>query len=420
MLSQEKEKINTHRPEDGIEQEREDTTEKRSALTSIAGVDERASERTEEGGGVLSFPHYVEGYSLTAEEEGEPEPPRLVIRGAHMTTPPPKTNKTVIDWLAFTSTETIAILQEFVTIFVPNALFFPQMKGWQGYKNHYSISVFGKNIGLLAYGGNNERPYLSITGDGCRLIEDWALVTHYLNTMEEVKITRCDIAADYYYGEVTREIVDNAYEEGKFILSKSSKNPMWDPRNPVSGDGVPKGWTRYVGKRTSGKFLRIYHKGLEQFGKLDPETQETFLKNWEDIEINGIYKAPEEATFKNWVRVEVEYSSKNRLLPIEIIEERDNYFSGSYPFLEEILPMTTPLRPKTLPNNLETEIEIMFNHIRNQYGSFFTTMLASGMTPEEILKKSMNGKLSQRIIKAGGLEVIKPYDPKCLEPKQSD
>lgn len=57
----------------------------------------------------------------------------------------------------------------------------------------------------------------------------------------------------------------------------------------------------------------------------------------------------------------------------------------------------------------------MFKHIREQYGSFLTTMLASGMTQEEVLKKCVNGKISQRIVKAGGLSIIKPFDPKMFD-----
>ena len=343
--------------------------------------------------------------------------PRLVIRGAQTTPPTPKEQKTIIDWLAFTSHETTDILKEFINIFIPNATFFPMGKGWQGYKNHSVINLFGKRIGLLAYGGNNERPYLSLSGDGCRKIDNWALVTHYLSILEDVRFSRVDIAADYYFGEITREEVDLAYSLDKFKLPKSRNNPLWDPRNPTGGDGSPKGWTRYVGKRDSGKYLRIYHKGAEQFGKLDEETQEKLCRNWEEINIGDGYNAPENATYKDWVRVEIEYGSKNRILPLEIIEQRDDYFAGAFPYLSEILPMANPIRPKTLPNNLETEIEIMFNNIRNQYGSFFTTMLSSGMKPEEILAKCVNGKHSQRIFKAGGMEIAKPFDPKVLAPQ---
>ena len=370
-----------------------------------------------QGGEERGFYSFLDSDFEAIEAQEIPESPRLVIRGAQTTPPPPKYNRTVIDYFAFTSKERVHTLIEFINILIPNAIFFPRGKGWQGYKNHASITLFGQTIGMIAYDGNNNRPYLSLSGEGCRKIQNWALVSHYLKLLDTVKISRVDIAADYFLGEITKLCVDNAYAQGKFKLPKSRISPLWDPRNPTGGNDTPKGWTRYIGKRENGKYARIYHKGVEQYGKLDEETQEKFLKVWEDISVDDKYNPPKNATYKDWVRVEIEYYSKNRILPIEILEDRDEYFAGAFPYFEEILPMANPIRPKTLPNTYETDKEIMFNNIRNQYGSFLTSMLSSGMSPEEILSKCVNGKQSQRMFKSGGLEFIKPYDPSVLSPK---
>lgn len=68
--------------------------------------------------------------------------------------------------------------------------------------------------------------------------------------------------------------------------------------------------------------------------------------------------------------MEVEYKAIDRTLPITILIERDNYFAGSYPICAEVLPMANPLRPKTLPNNLDIEEALMFKHMGDQYGNF--------------------------------------------------
>lgn len=347
----------------------------------------------------------------------EPQSPLLVIRGAQNYTPTTSLpQKSSVDYLAFTSEEPISILFEFVELLILEGVsFFQGQGGWKGYKHYYNINLYGQTIGRICFGATHGRNYLQISGDGCRRIKDWGYVVHLLNLLTKCSLSRVDLAVDYYDGELTEQKVKEAYSQNAFKLPKARENPTFDFRQPIGGNGLPNGWTAYIGKRENAKFARIYHKGIEQFGRLSELQQEQFKHIWGQVSVGEEYNPPEGAVFQNWVRAEVEYKSKNMVLAFDMLVNRDSYFSGAYPYFEEILPMADTSRPTYKPNSYQTEIVKMFSAMQQQYGSFITTMLATGMSPEEICYNIANGKLNQRIIKAGGLEVIKPYDPRVLK-----
>lgn len=347
----------------------------------------------------------------------EQTPPRLVIRGVQSDPPPPlQPQNTLIDHVAFTCEETSAILQELTSLFIPNAVFFETANGMLGYKRSININLYGQIIGKIAYGSTHGRNYLQLSGTACKEIKDWQKFKHYLAVMNTVKLTRVDIAADFYYGEINLELVRLAYDGGKFKLEKARTNPVYDLRQPIGGDGYPLGWTAYIGKRTGSKMARIYHKGAEQFGKMNRADQEICMGNWEEIGILDNDGQP--ATMGNWVRAEIEYKAKDVELAYDMLINTDEYFAGAYPYFKELLPLATPNRPKSIPHTLELEEEKIWANLRNAYGSFLTTMRASGKyTEAQLLDKACNGKHSQRLIKAGGLEMVKPYNPSPKAPQ---
>ncbi|MDR8305589.1 replication protein, partial [Acinetobacter baumannii] len=69
-----------------------------------------------------------------------------------------------------------------------------------------------------------------------------------------------------------------------------------------------KGRTLYIGVRESGKSCRIYEKGKE---KGDPLSE--------------------------WVRIEIEFKSKDRYLELEMLLSPSQYFVGAYPVFEKVL-----------------------------------------------------------------------------------
>ncbi len=347
------------------------------------------------------------------------EIPRLVIRGVQSTHKPLEQieNKanTLIDHVAFTCEETADILKQFVEIFIPKAVFFEAQSGMLGYKRYINILLCGQVIGKIAYGSQHGRNYLQLSGTACAEVKDWYEFKHYLTILEKAKLNRLDIAADFYFGEVTLETVKEAYEKDKFKLEKARTNPIYDLRQPIGGEGYPLGWTVYIGKRTSSKMARIYHKGAEQFGKFTPDIQKEFQEEWKQIGVgdyNEAHKGEPRALMGDWVRAEIEYKAKDVELSFDMLTNRDDYFVGAYPYFKELIIMANPVRPKSIPHKLEIEEEKMWQNVRDGYGAFLTTMRASGKyTDAQILDKACNGRHSQRFIKAGGLEMVKPYNP---------
>jgi DNA relaxase NicK len=332
--------------------------------------------------------------------------------------------KVGIDWLAFSADEPVSNFQKFVNRFIPEVSFFEARKGWQGYKNHYQINLYGQNIGILAYGANHGKPYLSLTGKACLEIEKnhtWEEVAKVLAIFFDYKISRVDLKLDFFFKEVGHDYLKNAYKEGKFKLAKARQNPKFDPREPMDGNGNYLGRTLYIGSRDGGKFFRGYEKGHEQFGKIPELAQKQFKSSFEDgsLLVGDNNNAPEGASLIDWYRMEVEYKSVDRTLPINILTQRDDFFAGSYPICMEVLPMSNPLRPKTLPNNLDVEEALMLKHQGDQYGAFNYSMLSKGMNPIEILQKIIEGHWghSQRYIKAGGLKDLAYLDPEILNPE---
>lgn len=345
--------------------------------------------------------------------------PLLLTRGAHIETTPLShiKNRVHIDWVSFTAKETSDILKQFAVLQIEGLRFENQKKGMAGYKSVINISKDGEQIGLIGYGSPHGKNLLTLTGKGCQLIKNWYQFRMWLEILDGYSITRVDLALDFYMGEMTHDKVIEAYNLDKFKALQSSKNPSISIQGSVDGMGRNRGRTIKIGGRNSSKFIRCYEKGLERFAKLFAHNTELnddqvqfFFKSFDCHEIDE--NVPEGTSILNWYRLEVQFGNADRVLSTDMLTDRDPFFAGAYPFCKEVIEMEETRKPDRVPNNLETDIEILFKHAREQYGSFITTIRASGkMTDEEILNKLCNGKISQRIVKAGGLSIVKPYNP---------
>ena len=112
-----------------------------------------------------------------------------------------------------------------------------------------------------------------------------------------IKITRIDLAADDLSGEHSVEEAMQLHERGGFKIG--GRNPKGRSiKNSDKGDGD----TFTVGKKTSGKFLRVYEKGKEQGCKTSP-----------------------------WVRWEAQIMSIDRRIPARALCEPEQFLRGAYP-----------------------------------------------------------------------------------------
>jgi DNA relaxase NicK len=130
------------------------------------------------------------------------------------------------------------------------------------------------------------------------------------------------------------------------------------------------GRTHYVGKRDSDKFMRAYEKGFELLGKLGPASGRVCGND----DVTLIDGCPVEDIY----RCEVELKAKGHFVPWEVIERRDEYFAGSYPFCADLLPGVEAdllkRRPERAP---QLDLAAALANIKLQYGSTMFTALAA-------------------------------------------
>jgi len=116
--------------------------------------------------------------------------------------------------------------------------------------------------------------------------------------LHEGKITRCDLALDFFNGmaRTLPEILED-YRAGLFDVRSRR------PGSRVAGDWA-NGAERsiYVGCKKSGKETNIYEKGDQLFGRDS--------------------KNP-------WVRVELRYGNKLRVLPVDMLRRPADFFAGA-------------------------------------------------------------------------------------------
>lgn len=172
-------------------------------------------------------------------------------------------------------------------------------RGRDFYDSSYLI---GDDFGLVGIGGNHGSILIVLHGIGCAAaVEGWETRMHdWLASCVDPTITRIDIAYDDIEGTLLPpRLAASLRETGGFSLTnklpKAEKAGDWDHPD---GSGI----TFYIGRRQSGKYCRIYEKG-RQLGD----------------------------STSDWVRIEVEYKNRDRVIPLEVLLDPTGYWLASYP-----------------------------------------------------------------------------------------
>jgi DNA relaxase NicK len=199
------------------------------------------------------------------------------------------------------------------------------------------------------------------------------------------ELKRVDLALDRFDGSHWHD-VDAAWAAGEFCPPTGGKKPK---AKPIDSRRVEDGRTYYVGSREGSKFYRGYEKGMQLLGpqmiaaqERDPESFDLaawFTKDEVRLEVDDQGHArPVLFELRDWWRDEVEFKPVDNPLPLDIVEQRDQYFAGAYPYLAKVLPMADaqPLitRRERMP---QLELAKLLQTIRHQYGnSLFTALHA--------------------------------------------
>jgi len=305
------------------------------------------------------------GWSLGGSEPAAPPRVRAGAPGGGAALPPSgntggksrDTAKAIVDWLRFTFEPVGSVpdgleqVRRYLKLWsdMPMNLV-PANKGLQGYADSMDVMTFldGEWIraGIVAWGGRNGgegRVCVDLSGRGCAVVKDWHAVYATMQDLD-ARITRCDLAMDFLDGEVSVQQVDQMYRAGDFNCG--GRIPVY--RKIESGTAHARGCggtTLEIGRRVNGKLVRAYEKG-RQLGNVDSE----------------------------WVRVEIQFGNKDRVIPHEIVVKTDHYFVGAHKALEPFIDVAA-LRCRTDQVERETTLETAKRAIRTQYGKVINQAL---------------------------------------------
>jgi phage replication initiation protein len=297
--------------------------------------------------------------------------------------------RTHVDWLALrTQSEPLNVLGALRGVFGTlgsGVALKHRQRGWQGYRQAADVQVEGMTVGMLAYGGENQRGWvhLSLTGQGCGWITDWDLAQEAIDTLDEVSLRRVDIALDTIGAEVGHDSVLEAYRAGLFTTAgRPPKCQRIETERPEDGRTI------YIGSRENDKFFRGYEKGLQ----LVSGTGSTHVGS---VPAGDLY------------RCELEIKAKSGALPDDLIENRDQYFAGSYPYLQHVLRDIQPVVMQ-IDRRLAAKCELdrRLSNIQAMFGtSLFTALTVHHGDIGAVWAKICGTRHNDDLVEAGALLV---------------
>ena len=287
-----------------------------------------------------------------------PTSPRLVTRGETSGT----AANAIVDWLSVTLPDTSPVKMPALMPVIRDLLGVSDMvaktqdRGIAGFEKSASLTInvdgTPADVGRIAWGGESQRgrTWLSFSGTLCARVTDWQAVALALVTWD-ARITRVDLAHDDFLGLIRLDEIQAMYLAGDF------NNGGRRPTCSLAGDWLEvsgKGRTFYVGRRGNGKFLRIYEKGKQL----------------------GDANSP-------WVRWEVEFGSRDRVIPFHVLVDPDYFLAGAYPALQFVAPVHE--RIKTQRNIARTALDRLTELASLSYGKTVNALRLQGLDAEEIL-----------------------------------
>jgi DNA relaxase NicK len=281
----------------------------------------------------------------------------------------------------------------------------PRKGGMLGYSASADIRLGEMDVGVLAWGGANQRGwgYAGFMGRGCEWIRDWDRALEAIESLPSYEAKRTDIALDVF-DTVRHGIFDEtlaAYRAGGFSPAGAGRPPKCLPLKPERPEDSA---IIRIADRASAKYYRGYEKGIQLFGadalpSADgkPALMLPMVLNGETVEVEA---------WKKW-RHELELKPVNGPLPADLIERRDEYFAGSYPYLGQVLqgvePQILVMRRERGP---QLDLEAAIGNVRKQWGpTLFTALVAYEGDISAVWSKIVGTKHNEKLLRAGVLQV---------------
>ena len=303
------------------------------------------------------------------------------------------TQKTTVDYLTFRAQaeprDVLEALRPAFGTLGPDLRFKHLQRGAMGFQQASQIVVEDMPVARLDFGGASQRGWVraSIQGGGCEWVQDWDAIEK-VEDLPSAEVRRLDLALTTWAGEVTHQAVVDAHAAGRF---KTGGRPPDLQQITSSNDRA--GRTCYVGQRTSDKFFRAYEKGFELVGKMG-RTPGT-VTHIDGHRVEDIYLC------------EIELKASYSPIGWGVIERRDQYFAGAYPFCGDVLPgIEADILERRKERAPQTDLAVALENCRIQFGPTLFTALAAyqgDMTAvwDKVIGKSHN----QALLEAGVLLV---------------
>lgn len=303
--------------------------------------------------------------------------------------------KTTVDWLRFRAkAEPRDILETLRPLYgsVGGSLKLESMdRGILGFKRAASVKLADMPIGRMDFGGETQREWVRVdlTGKACEWVQEWEAVPG-LESLPSSQIRRLDIALTTWDGEITHDTVVQAHKQGRFITR--GRPPVLQQ---ITSSDPRAGRTCYIGTRErSDKFMRCYEKGLEMAAR-----SETRGSDWV-VSIGG-------QRVEDIYRCEVELKAASTDIPWEVVERRDQYFAGAYPFCADILPgVEADILQRRPERQIQADLATALENCRIQFGpTLFTAMMAYHGDMTAVWDKVVGKQHNQALLEAGVLLV---------------
>lgn len=305
--------------------------------------------------------------------------------------------KTTIDWLRFrVQAEPRDVLKALTPMFGHGRLvgrglaLLPLERGILGFQRASAIAIDHMLIGRMDFGGESQKGWVrvDIPAKGCEWVKDWAGV-ETVEQLPSAQIRRLDIALTTWDGEVNHQGVVDAHAAGRFTVRRPPKLQQITSSDPRAGR------TCNIGTREqSDKFMRCYEKGFQLAAKMGGRLSEQ-TTHIEGSRIEDIY------------RCEVELKASGTDIPWEVIERRDQYFAGAYPFCADVLPgIEADILKRRPEREAQTSLAAALENCRVQFGpTIFTALAAYGGDFLAVFDKIKGRTHNQALLEAGVLLV---------------
>lgn len=306
--------------------------------------------------------------------------------------------KTTVDWLRFrTQAEPRAVLEAMRPMFgadrlVGNLLNMVHLdRSILGFQQGAALCFGDMPVGRMDYGGEAQRGWVRVdlTGKGCEWVQEWEGMAA-VEALPSSQLRRLDLALTTWEGQITHERVVQAHTDGRFITR--GRPPVL---RQITSSDPRAGRTCYIGKRErADKFMRCYEKGFEMAAKSESRLP-VVLTEIDGFKVENIY------------RCEVEFKAANVDIPWEVVERRDQYFAGAYPFCADVLPgIEADILQRRPEREPQVDLAVALENCRIQFGpTLFTALMAYQGDMTAVWDKVIGDHHSQALLDAGVLLV---------------